>query len=53
MSTRRSPTSSQASTPVGYPSSSQKRDGAWRRVVVRVSRPNINAQTKNGYYAPR
>ncbi len=38
---------------VGYTSSNQKRDGAWRRVVVRVSRPNVTARTKNGYYAPR
>ena len=38
---------------VGYTSSNQKRDGAWRRVVVRVSRPNVTARAKNGYYAPR
>lgn len=37
---------------VGYTSSNSKRDGAWRRVVVRVSRPNVTARTKNGYYAP-
>ena len=38
---------------VGYTSSNSKRDGAWRRVVVRVSRPDVAARTKNGYYAPR
>jgi Ca-activated chloride channel homolog len=38
---------------VGYTSSNSKRDGAWRRVVVRVARPNVTARTKNGYYAPR
>jgi VWFA-related protein len=38
---------------VGYTSANQKRDGAWRRVVVRVSRPNVTARAKNGYYAPR
>ena len=37
---------------VGYTSSNSKRDGAWRRVVVRVSRPNVTTRTKNGYYAP-
>jgi VWFA-related protein len=37
---------------VGYTSSNLKRDGAWRRVVVRVSRPEVTARTKNGYYAP-
>ena len=39
-STRRSPTSSRASTRVGYTSKNTKRDGAWRRIVVRVDRPN-------------
>jgi Ca-activated chloride channel homolog len=38
---------------VGYTSSNSKRDGAWRRVVVRVSRPDVITRTKNGYYAPR
>jgi Ca-activated chloride channel homolog len=38
---------------VGYTSSNSKRDGAWRRVVVRVSRPDVTTRTKNGYYAPR
>jgi VWFA-related protein len=37
---------------VGYSSKNQKRDGAWRRVVVRVDRPNVSARTKQGYFAP-
>jgi Ca-activated chloride channel family protein len=37
---------------LGYTSRNTKRDGAWRRVAVQVSRPNITARTKNGYYAP-
>ena len=37
---------------MGYTSANPKRDGAWRRVSVRVSRPNITARAKNGYYAP-
>ena len=37
---------------VGYASKNSKRDGSWRRVVVRVSRPNTTARTKQGYFAP-
>jgi Ca-activated chloride channel family protein len=37
---------------VGYTSKNPRRDGAWRRLVVRVSRPNVMARTKQGYYAP-
>jgi len=37
---------------VGYTSKNGKRDGAWRRVVVRVNRPNMVARTKQGYFAP-
>jgi Ca-activated chloride channel family protein len=37
---------------VGYSSRNPKRDGAWRRVVVRVGRPNSTARTKQGYFAP-
>jgi VWFA-related protein len=37
---------------LGYTSTNPKRDGAWRRLVVQVSRPSNRARTKNGYYAP-
>ncbi len=37
---------------VGYTSRNAKRDGAWRRVVVRVNRPNLVPRTKLGYFAP-
>ena len=37
---------------VGYASRNQRRDGRWRRVVVRVERPNTIARTKQGYYGP-
>jgi Ca-activated chloride channel family protein len=37
---------------VGYTSRNPRRDGAWRRVVVRVDRPNVVARTKLGYFAP-
>ena len=37
---------------IGYSSRNPKRDGAWRRVVVRLVAPNLTARTKQGYYAP-
>jgi len=37
---------------VGYSSRNVRRDGTWRRVVVRVNRPSSIARTKQGYFAP-
>ena len=37
---------------IGYTSKNPRRDGAWRRLVVRVARPNTQARTKQGYFAP-
>jgi Ca-activated chloride channel family protein len=37
---------------IAYSSSNPKRDGAWRRVQVRVLRPGLTARTKLGYYGP-
>jgi Ca-activated chloride channel homolog len=37
---------------IGYTSKNTRRDGAWRRLVVRVARPNVQARTKQGYFAP-
>jgi hypothetical protein len=37
---------------IGYASKNPRRDGAWRRIVVRVRRENATARTKQGYYAP-
>ncbi len=37
---------------VGYISKNAKRDGAWRRVVVRVDRAGAAARTKQGYFGP-
>jgi Ca-activated chloride channel family protein len=37
---------------VGYTSRNPKRDGSWRRIVVRVTRPSLTARTKLGYFAP-
>jgi Ca-activated chloride channel homolog len=36
---------------LGYTSKNPRRDGAWRRVIVQLSRPNMIARAKNGYYA--
>jgi Ca-activated chloride channel family protein len=37
---------------VGYTSKNPKRDGAWRRVVVRTTRPGTATRTKQGYFGP-
>ena len=37
---------------IGYTSSNPRRDGAWRRIIVRVDRPDTVARTKQGYYGP-
>jgi Ca-activated chloride channel family protein len=37
---------------LGYSSKNPKKDGAWRRLVVRVNRPNNVARTKQGYFGP-
>ena len=37
---------------VGYTSRNPKRDGGWRRVVVRINGKPLQARTKQGYFAP-
>lgn len=37
---------------MGYVSKNGRRDGSWRRIVVRVGRPDVTARTKQGYYGP-
>lgn len=37
---------------MGYISKNGRRDGSWRRIVVRVDRPSTVARTKQGYYGP-
>jgi Ca-activated chloride channel family protein len=37
---------------MAYESRNPRRDGRWRRVVVRTTRPNTVARTKQGYYGP-
>ena len=36
----------------GYSSRNSQRNGAWRRIIVRVTRPGVSARTRQGYYAP-
>jgi Ca-activated chloride channel family protein len=37
---------------LAYSSRNPKRDGQWRRVVVRTTKPDMVARTKQGYYGP-
>ena len=37
---------------VGYISKNQRRDGGWRRLVVRIEQPKLTARAKQGYFAP-
>jgi Ca-activated chloride channel family protein len=37
---------------IGYTSRNPSRNGAWRRIVVRVARPGMLARTRQGYYGP-
>lgn len=37
---------------IGYTSKNPARNGAWRRLSVRVTRPGLTARTRQGYYAP-
>ena len=37
---------------LAYSSKNPQRNGAWRRVVVRVTRPNLVTRTRQGYFGP-
>ena len=37
---------------IGYTSKNPRNDGAFRRIVIQVARPNVTARTKRGYFAP-
>lgn len=37
---------------IAYTSKNARRDGMWRRIIVRTDRPNVTPRTKQGYYAP-
>jgi Ca-activated chloride channel homolog len=38
---------------VGYVSKNPKRDGVWRRIIVRITKPNVSARAKAGYFGPK
>jgi len=38
---------------IGYYSTNAKRDGKFRRVQVKLKKPDLVARTKKGYYAPK
>ena len=38
---------------IGYTSKNAARDGAWRKNMVRLDRPNVIARTKTGYFASK
>ena len=37
---------------IGYSSKNPMRNGAWRRIEVRVNKPGLVARTRRGYYGP-
>jgi len=37
---------------IAYSSTNPKRDGAWRRIQVRIAKPGLIGRTKQGYYGP-
>ncbi|HEX2442396.1 MAG TPA: VWA domain-containing protein, partial [Vicinamibacterales bacterium] len=37
---------------IGYTSRNSLRNGSWRRLVVRVTRPGLQTRNRRGYYAP-
>jgi len=37
---------------LAYSSKNPMRNGAWRRIVVRVAKPGLTARTRQGYYGP-
>jgi Ca-activated chloride channel family protein len=37
---------------MAYSSKNPLRNGAWRRIIVRVSKPGLTARTRQGYYGP-
>lgn len=37
---------------LGYHSTNSARDGAWRKVEIRVKRPDVRIRSRKGYFAP-
>jgi Ca-activated chloride channel family protein len=38
---------------LAYSSKNALRNGAWRRIAIRIARPGLNARTRQGYYGPK
>jgi Ca-activated chloride channel family protein len=38
---------------IGYQPLNTKKDGKWRKIELRVKRPNLNIRTRKGYNAPK
>ena len=38
---------------MAYSSKNAMRNGAWRRIDVRVNKPGLSARSRRGYYGPR
>lgn len=38
---------------LGYRPTNKTRDGRWRSIELKVTRPDLNARTRNGYRAPK
>ena len=38
---------------LAYSSKNPLRNGAWRRIAIRVARPGLTARTRQGYYGPK
>ena len=38
---------------IGYRTDNHARDGRWRAIELKLSRPELNARTRNGYRAPK
>ena len=38
---------------IAYSSKNPHRNGAWRRITVRIARPGLTSRTRQGYYGPK
>ena len=37
----------------GYQPTNTKADGKWREIEVKITRPNLNIRTRDGYYSEK
>jgi VWFA-related protein len=38
---------------LAYEPTNEKKDGKWRAIEVRLTRPELKVRTRQGYYAPK